>query len=67
MSDKEENLIIGAGLSGLFTAYYLYKAKKSFIIIEKEKQVGGLAKTLEYDGFKTDIGPIGFIPKTNHS
>ena len=37
-----KTLIIGAGLAGLSTGYYL---KDNYIIVEKEAEVGGLTKT----------------------
>lgn len=39
---KTQVLIVGAGLAGLSTAYHL---KRDYIIVEKDKRVGGLAKT----------------------
>jgi len=49
-------VILGAGLSGLVVAESLIKEKKDVVLIEKENQVGGLARTLSYDSFKFDIG-----------
>ncbi|MBI4657055.1 MAG: FAD-dependent oxidoreductase, partial [Elusimicrobia bacterium] len=42
-----------AGLSGLSTAYHL-EGKKKYIIIEKESKVGGLASSVEKNGFVFD-------------
>jgi len=46
MSDKVrvKNLIIGAGISGLTLAHYL---KKDYLILEKEKEVGGYCRTIK--------------------
>ncbi len=44
-------IIIGAGLSGLSTAYHL---NSNYIVLEKEKDCGGTAGTLYYNGFKLD-------------
>lgn len=65
---KTETLIIGAGPAGLAAAMELSRAKKDFIIIEKQDRVGGLAKTYtfkEADGsvFLTDNGPHRFFSK----
>ena len=44
-------IIIGAGPAGLSTAYELLKNGKNkykVILLEKEKQVGGISKTINY-------------------
>ena len=61
-------LIIGAGPAGMFCAMELMKDKNSKVhLIEKEKSIGGLAKTFEFregeDLFRTDIGPHRFFSK----
>ncbi|MBL7156457.1 MAG: FAD-dependent oxidoreductase [Candidatus Pacebacteria bacterium] len=61
MINKKHILIIGAGPAGMACALKLYQAEKSFIVIEKDKQVGGLAKTYEFGEFKTDNGPHRFF------
>jgi len=64
---KEEILIIGAGPAGLTAAMELAKEKKKFTVIEKDNQVGGLAKTYVFkEGdliFRTDNGPHRFYSK----
>ena len=64
---KTETLIIGAGPAGLACAMELSKAGKDFIVIEKEGQIGGLAKTYEFKEddliFRTDNGPHRFFSK----
>lgn len=49
-------VILGAGLTGLMVAHRLSKNDKDVIIIEKGNQVGGLAKTINKDGFRFDLG-----------
>ncbi|MBU0634134.1 MAG: FAD-dependent oxidoreductase [Candidatus Omnitrophica bacterium] len=51
-----EFLILGAGLSGLFAANLLSRHKKDFIVLEKESFPGGLARTINYKGYKFDVG-----------
>ncbi len=45
------NLIIGAGISGLSTAYHL---KDNYLILEKEKTPGGLCRSVIDNGFIFD-------------
>lgn len=48
-------VIIGAGLTGLSTAYHLEKKKyNNFEIFEKEAEVGGLCRSVKQDGFTFD-------------
>lgn len=48
-------VIIGAGLTGLSTAYHLEKKKyNNFEIFEKEIEVGGLCRSVKQDGFTFD-------------
>ncbi len=49
--------ILGAGISGLVTAYELAKKGKNVRIYEKLNLVGGLARTEKVDGVSFDCGP----------
>ena len=61
---QEENvIIIGGGPAGLTAAYQLSKAGIQSTVLEKEKMVGGLAKTVNYKGFRFDIGGHRFFTK----
>lgn len=66
MSDlKEKIVIIGAGPAGLAAAYKLSKTEKYDItIIESEKFVGGISRTVEYHGNHIDIGGHRFFSKS---
>src|SRR4051812_9671286 len=59
-------LIIGAGPAGLTAAYELLK-RTTIVphVIECDKQVGGLAKTIDYKGNKIDIGGHRFFSKSD--
>lgn len=59
-------VIIGAGPSGLTTAYELLKSDRGYkvILIEKEKIVGGISKTLKYKGNRMDLGGHRFFSKS---
>jgi oxygen-dependent protoporphyrinogen oxidase len=54
---KTEVLIIGAGLTGLTTAFYLKKAGIPFRIVEKAGHVGGVIRTFREQGFVYEAGP----------
>ena len=63
-------LILGAGPAGLACAMELSRKGRPCTIIEKDEQVGGLAKTLTIregnDVFLTDIGPHRFFSKNQY-
>lgn len=51
-------IIIGAGPAGLTAAYELLKDNKDeydVTILEAEKQVGGISKTITYNGNRMDL------------
>lgn len=49
-----DNLILGAGISGLGAAYALHKVGKSALVVEKDSTYGGLCGNIEMDGFRFD-------------
>lgn len=49
-------LILGAGLAGLTAAQVLSSAKHPVTVIEADEKIGGLARTIEYKGFRFDLG-----------
>lgn len=58
-------IIIGAGPAGLTAAFELLTRTDIIpIIIEADKQVGGLSKTIDYKGNKIDIGGHRFFSKS---
>ena len=67
---QTETLILGAGPAGLACAMELSRREKRSIVIEKDAQIGGLAKTLRIaEGdlvFLTDIGPHRFFSKNKY-
>jgi protoporphyrinogen oxidase len=56
-------VIIGAGPAGLTAAYELTQHGASVVILEQDDQVGGLARTVHYKGFRFDIGGHRFFTK----
>lgn len=64
MVKKKEVLIIGAGPAGLAAAYGLLKAKNTKVtILDMDNQIGGLSKTVEFNGYKFDLGGHRFFSK----
>lgn len=55
--------ILGAGPAGLAAAYTLSKQRKIITIVEREAQVGGFAKSINFRGFILDYGPHRFFTK----
>ncbi|MCW0482156.1 protoporphyrinogen oxidase [Gaoshiqia sediminis] len=49
--------VIGAGLTGLTTAYYLRKKGVDVTIFEKADRAGGVIQTVQKDGFIFENGP----------
>src|SRR5919201_1804235 len=56
-------VIIGAGPAGLTAAYQLVSQRLRVRVLEKDDQVGGIARTVEYKGFRFDIGGHRFFTK----
>ena len=50
-------LIVGAGISGLFTGYELLKKGYKFVILEKGDRVGGKIESIKYDNYIIEGGP----------
>ncbi|KKC33584.1 NAD(P)/FAD-dependent oxidoreductase [Devosia psychrophila] len=60
-----ETLIIGAGPAGLTTAYELTKAGRSVAMVERDTfYVGGISRTVNYKGYRFDIGGHRFFSKS---
>jgi len=60
-----ENIILGAGPSGMSCAYTLAKNKRQSLVVERDNFVGGLCSTLNFQGFLFDIGGHRFLSKSN--
>jgi protoporphyrinogen oxidase len=53
-------VIVGAGVSGLSLGLLLAQKGIPTVVLEKEDDPGGLARSFHYDGFTFDIGPHRF-------
>ena len=54
-------VIIGGGISGLSTAYYLTKRGVGSTILESRPRLGGVIQTEHVDGCTVEAGPDSFI------
>lgn len=62
---KDSVAIIGAGPAGLTAAYLLSKHGYRVTVLEKDSvYVGGISRTVEYKGFRFDIGGHRFFSKS---
>lgn len=59
----EKVLIIGAGPAGLAAAYAAGQQALPCLVVEQGSQVGGLSRTVSYQGCRFDIGPHRFFTK----
>jgi len=58
-------VILGAGPAGLTAAYELSNLGVACVVLEQDAVVGGLARTVEYKGFRFDIGGHRFYTKVS--
>ncbi|MFM8328435.1 MAG: FAD-dependent oxidoreductase, partial [Pirellulaceae bacterium] len=57
-------VVVGAGPAGLTAAYKLAQHGKSVLVLEQDdRYVGGISKTVQYRGFRFDIGGHRFFSK----
>jgi len=56
-------VIIGAGPAGLTAAYELGKVGQTATVLESDRVVGGISRTVERDGWRFDIGGHRFFTK----
>ena len=64
MPSQKKIVIIGAGISGLTTAYLLFKEGYDVVVLEQRDKVGGSIETVNADGFLFDRGPNSGLETT---
>lgn len=64
MPSNKKIVVIGAGISGLTTAYLLFKEGYDVIVLEKNNNVGGSIETANFDGLLFDRGPNSGLETT---
>lgn len=57
MKQQHEIVVIGAGLTGLNTAFHLHRQGRDVVILEKADRVGGQIHTYHENGFTFESGP----------
>src|SRR3954467_8091722 len=62
--NPQTTLVLGGGPAGLTAGYLLGKAGRDVVVLEAEDQVGGVAKTVEVDGYRFDLGGHRFFTKS---
>ena len=58
-----ETVIIGAGPAGLAAAYELQRSGRKSRVFEQDQTVGGISRTVRYEGYRFDIGGHRFFTK----
>lgn len=64
IGSKTDTVIIGAGPAGLAAAIRLTRQGRKVVVLEKETQVGGISKTIEFKGYRFDLGGHRFFTKS---
>ena len=57
-------LVLGGGLSGLSAAHWLTRQGVEAEVVERAAEVGGLARTIERNGFRYDFGGYRFFSRS---
>jgi len=60
MPSQVQALVVGAGISGLATAYALQKSGVATLIFEAAPRPGGVIQSIQRDGFLVECGPQSF-------
>jgi len=60
MSTQVQVIVVGAGISGLTTAYALKKSGISVLVLESASRPGGAIQSVLRDGFLLEYGPQSF-------
>jgi protoporphyrinogen oxidase len=60
-SGGDATVVVGAGPAGLAAGLELTRAGRSVVLLEREDGIGGIARTVERDGYRFDIGGHRFF------
>lgn len=67
MIQKQRVVVGGAGPAGLTAAYKLGCRGIEVRVVEKERTVGGISKTILHRGYRFDVGGHRFFTKVSRS
>ena len=56
-NNSKSIVVIGGGIGGLYAAWKLAKEGFKITLLEQQKFVGGMSASIDYEGYKIDIGP----------
>lgn len=56
LAGSYDSIVVGGGMAGLTSAAYLSRAGRKVLLIEKNKECGGLVNTFTHNGFRFDAG-----------
>lgn len=62
MTETVDTIIIGGGLSGIYSAYLLSQTNRSFVVLEARGRLGGRILSPEHHGYYSDLGPSWYWP-----
>jgi protoporphyrinogen/coproporphyrinogen III oxidase len=65
MSTQVQALVVGAGISGLATAYALKRSGITTFLFEASPRPGGVIQSIRKDGFLIECGPQSFSGNAN--
>jgi protoporphyrinogen oxidase len=63
MANGQQVVVIGAGPAGLTAAHTLVGAGRQVLVLERNQEAGGLARTLEHKGYLFDVGGHRFFTR----
>ncbi len=56
IENKYDAIVVGGGIAGLTSAVYLARDGKKVVLIEKNKECGGLVSTFAHNGYHFEGG-----------
>ncbi len=62
---RDPIVVIGGGPAGLTAGYLLAQRGVPVVVLESEDQLGGIAKTVQRDGYRFDLGGHRFFTKAS--
>lgn len=64
MPEHHTVIVVGAGISGLATAWWLHKSGVDVAVLENDRTIGGTMKTTYTDGWLIETGPNSALETT---